>query len=389
MGPEAAQPDDHRSITENLRNLTVAAPIRTKFIYNNMMYSAAATLVEDKTGVPFWKFLKENIFGPLHMDSTNLQPSRARNAGLGELIATGYAWQKQEERYRCIPCREIPEGVGAGSIITSAEDDIKWIKAFINREAPISESVYEGLTRPRGIADAEEDDMFPFESTPLYAAGWQVSFYRGHRVIEHGGWEAGFTSRHFFAPELKFGAVSFGNSVDAGRVGDVVMKELMDELLRVPAEDRVDWPAVVKKKIDSLTDETEPDKVREKLYPGVGNPEPQERPLSAYTGQYTNVGYHSIKVEIKDGGLYVDASDRGMAFMLTFDHISEQRKYVAWMEDALEGSREAIKAEFRFEEGDDGQATQIGLHLEDDMEELIWFERVTVVDGVELKLVRR
>ena len=100
MGVRAAHPDNARSITRNLRNLPVAAPLRARYLYCNMMYTVATHLIEVKTHQPFSDFLHQRFFAPLGMQSTSLQPASARATGREQRIATGYIWDKESSTYR-------------------------------------------------------------------------------------------------------------------------------------------------------------------------------------------------------------------------------------------------------------------------------------------------
>jgi hypothetical protein len=102
-------------------------------------------------------------------------------------------------------------------------------------------------------------------------------------------------------------------------------------------------------------------------------PVAQETPLDAYIGQYSHPGYHTLTVEIKDGKLFIDATDRSMGFTLTFEHVGEQTKYIAHLEDFLEGGDDPVEAQFIFA---DDVAIKMGLQLEMSLKEMIWFERV-------------
>ncbi|KAJ8109266.1 hypothetical protein ONZ43_g6180 [Nemania bipapillata] len=178
LSQRAAKPDDARSITRNLRNLTISTPLRSKFIYNNMMYTVAAYLVEKKSGLPFADFLQERFFGPLGMSSTHLQPKRARASGLGDRMAQGHTWNEEEKRYISFDASDTIEGEGAGSIITSANDYIKWVKALMNREHPIDDEVYKGLTKMRTLVSPDSDDLEPMTSPVMYAAGLEPALLR-------------------------------------------------------------------------------------------------------------------------------------------------------------------------------------------------------------------
>ncbi|KAI4600422.1 hypothetical protein KJ359_000777 [Pestalotiopsis sp. 9143b] len=374
MGIRAPRPDNTRSVTRSLRHLPVAAPIRSKFMYNNMMYTVAVHLVEQKSGLSYSDYLHKHFFEPLGMSSTSLQPARARVRGHGDRIAAGHAWQKDEEEYQSFQTPDCPEAEGAGSIMTSANDYIRWVQAMVRLEGPVTEAVRRGVTRGRAIVEPDGEDRQPLTDGGVYAAGWEVEHYRGHRVVVHSGGVPGFGTRHLFLPDHGFGCVVFGNSGAGGSVAEIVSKELVDEVLKVPEVERVDWN---QKEVESeekwLVEEKERrEKMRQELCPGIEESQAQTVPLEAYTGDYHNAGYHGMTVQIKDGGLFIDASDRSMGFLVTFEHVADQTKYVMQMKDSLDGETYDTKAEFVLE---NGKATQMGLYLESDLDDYIWFER--------------
>jgi CubicO group peptidase (beta-lactamase class C family) len=373
LGPRAAQPDDPRSVTRSIRELPVAVPIRSKFIYCNIMYTVASYLVEKKSALSFSDFLQENFFRPLAMNSTHLQPEQSRANGLSDLIATGYSWDKEKEAYKGgFQSPDAPEAQGAGSIISSVSDYIKWVKAMMNNENPITLEVYKGLTKARIIENPSGEEGRPLTSPIAYAAGWEISYYRGYQVIKHDGSIPGFGTCHFFVPDFKFGGAIFGNSGGAGTISSILMRELIDQALNVPQAERLDWNKI-ESEADSDNDEDDEEKLREELCPGITSSQPQELSLDAYIGEYSNPGYHSLTVKVNDGKLFIDATDRSMGFTLTFDHVCEQTKYIVHMSDSLEGGDIPFKAEFNL---DSGKATKMGLHFEDELKEYIWFNRV-------------
>ncbi|KAJ6440726.1 beta-lactamase family protein [Purpureocillium lavendulum] len=376
MNCQSSMPDDARSVTRNLRNLHVGAPIRSEYIYCNMMYTAATYLVEKETGSRFDDFLQSRFFEPLAMNSTNLGVRRAEAKGLGERLATGYTWSSENQKYDGFACWHCPEAQGAGSIMTSVNDYIKWVKAMMNHEEPITKEIYDGLIKGRIISNPEYENMRPLTSPTLYAAGWEVHSYRGHTIVSHDGSVPGFASTHIFLPSFKFGAAIFGNARGASVVGSVITYELIDELLKVPAEDRLDWEQIeteIFKKVEENESGGLEEDIREELCPGLKQAEPQELALSAYTGEYWNAGYHGMTLQVKHGKLFVDATDRSMGFTLTFEHLAGQTKYIAHLSDMFEGGADPLKAEFQL---DNDRAIRMGLHLEPELEELIWFDWV-------------
>ncbi|KAI0861475.1 beta-lactamase family protein [Xylaria cubensis] len=368
LGVLAAKPDDARSVTRNLRNLEMTAPIRSKYMYNNIMYTVATYLVEKKSGLTFADFLQEHFFGPLGMSSTHLQPERAKSFGLGDRIATGYAWDKKDERYVGFGAWDCPDSQGAGSIITSVNDFIKWVKALMNREHPIDEEVYKGLTKMRTITSPEDSDAEPFTSPIFYTAGLEIFYYRGYMVIGHDGGIDGFGSRFFFVPDFKLGGAIFGNSDDAGDVATILSRELIDEVLGVPISERPDWSKIKEDENQKYEDDPKQEELRRVLREEA---EPQKMPLSAYTGEYWNPGYKGVTVEVKDGKLFIDGSDRSMGFLLSFDHARGQTEYIGNCSSFFSGDSYLIEAKFMFL---NDRAIKVGLQL--DGEIFIWFDRV-------------
>ncbi|RDA95892.1 hypothetical protein CP533_5220 [Ophiocordyceps camponoti-saundersi (nom. inval.)] len=403
LGRSAAQPDDPRSITRNLRNLDVVAPNRSGYIYCNMMYTVASYLVERVSGLPFYDYLEERLLQPLGMDSTCLQLGCARTKGLGDRIAKGYVWDEAGGKYDEVPCDDdAPEAQGAGCILSSVNDYIKWVQAMMNRSGPISEDIYEGLVkrRIRQSDDDVPDDVIDeaaevasgassrSETPPppplYYAAGWEVRDYLGYTIVSHDGSEEGFRTNHFFVPELKFGGVIVGNSDGAADVVSELTHRLIDEA--------VDGPDAGTNLLESLSEsdsgsdsgsasdeEDEKERrgpaaeLREQMCPGIKDAQPQTVPLSAYTGRYWNEGYREMQVDEDEGELVVDATKRSMGFHLRLEHVSDQTKYLAFLRERFDKEGSPIKAEFRLK-GD--KAVKMGLWLEDRMKDYIWFDRI-------------
>jgi hypothetical protein len=324
------------------------------------------------------------------MTSTNLQPANARAKGLGDRMATGYI-HDNSNGYRECPSADCPEGQGAGSLITSANDFIKFVKGLVNREGPISNKIYQGLVKLRSFPSHHPARLKPFTSPPFYAAGMDVYYYRGHMVVGHNGVIPGFGSRFAFIPDIRFGVVVMGNSEESGPVASILIRELIDEALGVPEAERSGAMRGNNKTAESSKKsqkkETRKKKPKDngssqkqKLDEGKNGKQqdhdpknPQIKPLGDYTGRYWNPGYRGMKVEVKDNHLFVDASDRAMGFTLIFNHIFDQRKYIAHLIDTVEGGIDPIEAEFVFK---DNQVVRMGLRLEQSLKELIWFQRV-------------
>lgn len=365
-----------------------------------MMYTAAAYLVEAKSGLSFSEFLETNFFQPLEMASSSLQPSRARAKGLAARMAEGYTWVEKDARQAPVPIVECPEADGAGSIITSVNDYIKWVRAMLHPKAvtvpqpqPVTEAVISSLLRARTIIepDAAAQELPTQTSPSMYGAGLVTSYYRGQLCAEHGGGVTGWATKQFLLPAHKFGGVVTANSGEGGHTaGYIMVRELVDELLQVPEAERPDWEAYVDK-LDAKDDQSA-DSIEAEIRQGIlkklvdskegGGAELESEtlatPLAVYTGTYENPGYHEFVLEAKEGKLFVNAEDRSFGFTGVFTHVASQTMFTLRITESEQtwGGQDmtAIKAEFKLE---DGKVSMLGLAMEPDMEdtdeEMIWF----------------
>lgn len=412
MGVNAKEPDTCRSVTRNLRNLAVVAPLRSRYLYCNMMYTVATHLVEVESKRPFSEFLEERLFKPLSMDSSALQPMRAIERGLGSRLSLGYTWDKEAGAYKEHVCRDCPEGQGAGSIISSANDFIKWVEALLYRKSPINESIYQGLVTMRSIVNPTGRRLRPHTSPAIYAAGMEVYTYRGATVIGHDGNITGFGSCFVFLPDIRLGVVVLGNSSTAGAVCTSTIRALIDAVLDIPVSERQLRKKRKEKKksppkkhaapqqqaqgsstavtpVETNTHRGDKSDIYAKSIANVGtgtihldeqlqrldlNAKLNEGPgiqLDAYAGIYSHPGYRNMEVVVRGETLYIDATDRSMGFTLTMEYVSNQSSFTAYLTDALEGAIETIDARFELS---DGRGVRLGLDLEPAVRDLIWFD---------------
>lgn len=358
------------------------------------MYTVASYVVEKTSGQPFPDFLETNIFHPLEMNATALHPRRAREAGLGDHIATGYHWNYDSEKYEKIHCKHSPEAQGAGNIITSANDYIKWIRALMMNQGPISEGVYEGIVKkriPQNDSNKQgEDNTTDKSDLPFYATGFQVQDHEKYTMVWHEGSDEGFRSTHLFIPQFKFGAVMMGNSNDASELISTLTRELVEWVTQTRQTPQKQWKVPVlapesdsedydeEEDDENDSDEgsisSEEDELRVEFWPDVTSEDrDQKLETAAYTGLYWNPGYRGVKVVEKNGQLHVDGTDRSMGFCLDFKHAYDQTKYIAYEFDGEGGEGHPIKAEFVLK---DDRAVTLGLHLEPMIDDYIWFDRV-------------
>jgi CubicO group peptidase (beta-lactamase class C family) len=241
LSVRSKNPDNARSLTRNLRNLEFVKPIRSAFIYCNIMYSVATLIVETVTGMSYAQFLREKLWNPLDMSNTfhDLPDISAHNAM--DRKATPYYFNRDETKHHSMPSYPQPEGYGAGCIFSSAGDYARFIRSLIRRTGPLTNETHESFTEPRSIYEFDEKYAIPNGSRPLYALGLVHETYRGATMISHSGSVPGFKALVTYLPAYDWGIVSFGNSDDADMLNEILRWSAVDDVLGVKDGDRTDW----------------------------------------------------------------------------------------------------------------------------------------------------
>lgn len=264
---------------------------------------------------------------------------------------------------------------GCGSIFSSVNDYIKWIRALMNREAPISDDLYRGLTKVRCKIVPEEGGN-PDEPPAGSAAGLGIQYIHGLKVVSHAGLVSGFHSVFFFLPELKFGAVLLGNAGDDNVRAIFPANRIAIELLEEVLKDKESNWTITREQENYLLPSAKSEKsdLRQERCPKPKQTQPQDVPVHKYTGQYCNPGYHCLQVSIDlDNTLSIDATDRSQAFTIRFEHVCNSTVFIAHMADYWEGGDDEVPAEFEIV---NGEVVRMGILFEDDLGDYVWFDRV-------------
>lgn len=101
----------------------------------------------------------------------------------------------------------------------------------MNKAKPLSSEGHMAIRTPRTLNPAES----PFTGPIAYSLGWNIKVYQGVEVIEHTGTIDGFGANVSMIPELKFTAITMGNTMTTSIFAGIVLTyHLIDENLRYP-----------------------------------------------------------------------------------------------------------------------------------------------------------
>lgn len=146
-------------------------------IYSNSGFTLLAYVIEAVSGKPYIEFMRERIFRPLGMNSTTdrdpeyLIPSRA----------VGYEWRGDRYAGRDWDLTDL---LGAGTIVSTIEDMVKWDAALNGK----------GFLTPESRAEWWKAYTFNNGQPSIYSFGWRLSDIRGYKIVGHTGQTSGFNS---------------------------------------------------------------------------------------------------------------------------------------------------------------------------------------------------
>ena len=284
---------DRRELLSRLRHLASAWPFRQRWGYQNMMFMIAGWLVERIAGVPWARFVRERICGPLGMDGVRFSPvdvAGEPNVAAAHAIRNGRAFGAATDT--------ASELGAAGSIWAGVADMAQWLRlnlagGSIDGRRIVRAATLRMLHRP--IIDVPEPVKWPELGRQRYALGWNVQSYRGRRTVWHAGLANGFLAECYLVPQANAGVVVLSNAM-GHPVSKLVTYYLCDRLLGVrpaPWVTRMgrSWAQMRQANAEHRQAVRAEARAAAKDRPGS-----RPRPIRDFAGRYRNSGYGEIKI---------------------------------------------------------------------------------------------
>jgi CubicO group peptidase (beta-lactamase class C family) len=180
--------------------LRIDAEPGTRFIYTDHDFTTLGQIVEDVSGEPFDGYLRDYVFEPLGMRSTDVIRSDRVRSHLASGYVLGAHGAKPVDDYEVVT-------VGGGAAYSTARDMARYLAALTGGGSNEHGSVLEPATLAMLFAPQYQPD--------LRIPGLGLAFTRfnvgGHLAVEHGGIVPGFNSQIFVAPDDGVGVMAFTN----------------------------------------------------------------------------------------------------------------------------------------------------------------------------------
>jgi CubicO group peptidase (beta-lactamase class C family) len=201
-----------RELWDRLRYLEPTAPIRTKFLYNNLMFTAAGQVIEELSGKTWEQFVQTRLFDPLGMTHSTLT---IEDNIKGPEPAVPYSERRDSAELYRQPYYTAEVAIApAGAINSNIQDLSRWVIALLNKgkvdgkqvipEAVLRETMAPSLAMPNSILETRG---WGENLNQYYGMGRWVSSYRGHLLALHGGDLPGFHSQISIMPNDGIGVI--------------------------------------------------------------------------------------------------------------------------------------------------------------------------------------
>jgi CubicO group peptidase (beta-lactamase class C family) len=295
-----------QDLFDRLRFMEPKEPIRTLFLYNNMMYASTGQIIALVSGKTWEDTVRERILAPLGMSSTVYS--------IADMVKSpdhgvGFTERRDSTEIYGIPYYEDTAAMApAGAIISNVEDMSHWLVALMNDGAFGGKQVLppEVLKATLQPAIALPNTMAEVRGywellNQAYGMGRWTASYRGHLLAFHGGDINGFHSQVSYMPQEKIGVVVFVIGDHCGSLYNIVSWNIYERLLGL---DQTPWS----ERLNALRLKA---KAADKEARGKAGAEQvagtkPSHALADFVGEYDHPAYGALKIAMKDGALQFD-----------------------------------------------------------------------------------
>ena len=318
---------DAKEVIRRARFLKPTSSFRSKYGYQNIMFSAAGQIIPAVTDTGWQDYIKVHFFDPLGMRRS---VTSIRSLIKSDNIAAAH--QNHNGEIRTIGYYNVDNVAPAAAINSSAIDMAQWIRLQLGK----------GLFSGKRIFSERGSNEMWTNQTPIgqmnYGLGWFISYRNGKRTINHGGGMPGMISDVTLVPDDNFGFVLLSN-LETGMVA-AVRSFVLDLFENVTPKD---WEKIMmdgwSKREDRFTNELIR---RESIRAKDSNP---SLPLEKYCGPYEDKMYGKAEVSVRDGSLFLQFLP-SPTFRGELKHYQYDTFYIDWEDPFL--TRGYVKFDLNF-----------------------------------------
>lgn len=319
---------DSQEVIRRARYLKPISSFRSKYGYQNIMYSVAGSIIHAVTDTSWGDYIKAHFFNPLEMKRSVTSIKEMKDRG-------NYAFPHKIVKGNVSTYNDfwsIETVAPAGAINSSVADMAQWIRLQLKK----------GKFADRQIFSERQANEMWFNQTAMetsnYGLGWFIRYWNGKKLLNHGGGMPGMISDVSILPEENFGLVILSNA-ETGMV-TAIRNYIMETFVN---REPKDWNKTMleawQKREEGFAKE---DKRREDIR--VKDTKPS-LPIEKYCGTYEDKMYGKAKIGIQDGVLYMQFIPTP-SFKGKLNHYHFDTFFIDWEDDFL--TRGWVKFEMDF-----------------------------------------
>ena len=179
-------------------------------VYSNSGYFLLGLIIEKVSGLPYEKYVQQNLFARAGMPDSRYCSNRA------VVARRAHGYDFDEGQLKLADYIDFTWPYAAGSLCSTAGDLVAWTRALHGGKV-LGPAAYRELITPDTLTDG---------TRLRYAKGLSVDSILGHRTIQHGGGIPGFLTELEYFPDDTLTVVVLINTmgpVDPGRIAQSVV----------------------------------------------------------------------------------------------------------------------------------------------------------------------
>jgi len=277
-----------QEVIKRARYLKPVSSFRSKYGYQNIMFSVAGSIIPVVTDTTWSDYIKEHFFKPLGMNRSTTSLDEMKKLG-------NYAFPHKIGNGKVSTLKDfysIETVAPAGAINSNVVDMSQWIRLQLKKGKYNNKQIF---------SERQSNEMWSNQTAienMNYGLGWFIRYWNGKKLLNHGGGMPGMISDVSLIPEENFGLVILSNA-ETGMVTAIRNYIMESFFLNEPK----DWNKMMldnwKKRIENFEKEN---KRREDVR--VKDTKPS-LPLEKYCGVYEDKMYGKAEVSLKDGNLFL------------------------------------------------------------------------------------
>ncbi|KAF9969092.1 hypothetical protein BGZ73_008703 [Actinomortierella ambigua] len=305
--------ESRSELIKQLRHVEPVAPIRTKWIYNNIMYAVAGEASARIEGKSWEDVVRDKIFIPAGMTYSGFStkkmittPNHARGTW-----AKSFEAAQRGENLIIPPDTFTLADAPAGDIYSNVIDLAKWAKLLLREGKLDGKQVLHKET----ITTSHTGWMAVDGVT--YGLGWTIENYKGHRMINHAGANPGFRNQLTLFPDDDLAIIVLSNK----EVNDIVAHLplwLADYIFNLPTTR--DWLGKDLLAADKRVYSWRTPEALESFFPPQVKNKPPTRKLADFAGEWRHPYGPALSLVLKGKGNKATLQFKMTAYEGTLEH---------------------------------------------------------------------